>query len=256
MKKLFILLVLLCAGFSAALAQDLITTKSGEDVKAKVLEVGVSAVKYVKSSNPDGPVYTLPCEDILMIRYANGEKDVFVEKYEPRPDVYDNLRYRDYRHQYNPREYMQQPGDPYDPFASALVSYFIPGLGQCICGEWGRGLGFFFGTEVGFALSLGALASAASNNYDYYYSGGQGRYHQDEGQFLAGLTMLAGTCALYIWNIADARRVARVKNMYYQDKYGRNSELKLHIDPFVGLSPAAATPGTNLAGGLSLKLEF
>ena len=87
MKKLFVLLVMLCAGFSAALAQDLITTKSGEDVKAKVLEVGVSAVKYVKSSNPDGPVYTLPREDILMILYANGEKDVFVEKDEPRPVV-------------------------------------------------------------------------------------------------------------------------------------------------------------------------
>ena len=80
MKRIVILFVLLCAGFSYAVAQDLITTRRGEDIQAKVLEVGIATVKYIKTSNPDGPVFTVPRGDILMIRFANGEKEMFYEE--------------------------------------------------------------------------------------------------------------------------------------------------------------------------------
>lgn len=74
---LFVFIVLL--GF-ASYAQDIITTKKGEDIKAKVLEITIQEVKYKKVENPDSPIYTLLKSDILMIRYENGSKDIFNEE--------------------------------------------------------------------------------------------------------------------------------------------------------------------------------
>ena len=74
---LFIFIVLL--GFTSY-AQDIITTKKGEDIKAKVLEITIHEVKYKKVENPDSPIYTLLKSDILMIRYENGSKDIFNEE--------------------------------------------------------------------------------------------------------------------------------------------------------------------------------
>ena len=73
---LFVFIVLL--GFTSY-AQDIITTKKGEDIKAKVLEITIQEVKYKKVENPDSPIYTLLKSDILMIRYENGSKDIFNE---------------------------------------------------------------------------------------------------------------------------------------------------------------------------------
>jgi len=61
-------------------AQDIITTKKGEDIKAKVLEITIQEVKYKKVENPDSPIYSLLKSDILMIRYENGSKDIFNEE--------------------------------------------------------------------------------------------------------------------------------------------------------------------------------
>lgn len=74
---LFVFIVLL--GFTSY-AQDIITTKKGEDIKAKVLEINIHEVKYKKVENPDSPIYTLLKSDILMIRYENGSKDIFNEE--------------------------------------------------------------------------------------------------------------------------------------------------------------------------------
>lgn len=64
-----------------AYSQDLITTKKGEDIQAKVLEINTSQVKYKKTDNLEGPTYTILKSDVLMIRYANGSKDIFAESF-------------------------------------------------------------------------------------------------------------------------------------------------------------------------------
>jgi hypothetical protein len=38
-------------------SQDVITTRSGESIQAKVLEVGQTEIKYKKFDNPEGSVY-------------------------------------------------------------------------------------------------------------------------------------------------------------------------------------------------------
>ena len=65
-----------------AYSQDLITTKKGEDIQTKVLEINTTEVKYKKADNLEGPIYTILKSDILIIRYANGTKDVFNEEKE------------------------------------------------------------------------------------------------------------------------------------------------------------------------------
>ena len=79
MKK--VIGILLFVLFSNALvAQDIITKKDGEDIQAKVLEVLTSEIKYKKFDFQDGPTYTELKSNILMIRYENGLKDIFVQE--------------------------------------------------------------------------------------------------------------------------------------------------------------------------------
>jgi hypothetical protein len=66
---------LLTATFSYA--QDNIVLRNGEEIAAKVLEVSPTELKYRKTTNPDGPIYTSPVRDVLLIKYANGTKDNF-----------------------------------------------------------------------------------------------------------------------------------------------------------------------------------
>ncbi len=88
MKNL--LFVLLCLLGVSSYAQDIITTKKGEDIKAKVLEITIQEVKYKKVENPDSPIYTLLKSDILLIRYENGSKDIFNEETKETPKVVKN----------------------------------------------------------------------------------------------------------------------------------------------------------------------
>lgn len=59
------------------ISQDIITTKSGEDILAKVLEVNPSEIKYKKYGNDESPLYTILKSDLVMIRYDDGTKDIF-----------------------------------------------------------------------------------------------------------------------------------------------------------------------------------
>ncbi|WP_461117027.1 hypothetical protein [Spirosoma jeollabukense] len=56
--------------------QDNIILKNGSEIQAKVLEVSPGQIKYRRQDNPDGPIYTTGTTDVLLIKYANGTKDV------------------------------------------------------------------------------------------------------------------------------------------------------------------------------------
>jgi hypothetical protein len=60
-----------------ACAQDLITTRSGEQIRSKVLEVGPADVRYKKFDNIDGPTYMLLRSEVMSIVYENGTSDIF-----------------------------------------------------------------------------------------------------------------------------------------------------------------------------------
>jgi len=76
MKKTATIILLLVSILSAH-AQDIITKTNGDDIKAKVLEVTQTDIKYKRFESPDGPAYTISKADVLMIRYQDGTKDIF-----------------------------------------------------------------------------------------------------------------------------------------------------------------------------------
>ena len=82
-RRTFLFFTTLCICVVNAFAQDVITMKNGDDIQALVQEIGDVDIKYKKFDNPNGPNYTLKKAEILLIRYANGSKDVFLDNPAP-----------------------------------------------------------------------------------------------------------------------------------------------------------------------------
>lgn len=76
MRKFFLFIILMCT-IEMAYAQDIIVTKDGSLIEAKVTEIGDTNIKYKKWSNQNGPIYTLNINQVFSIKYQNGEKEVF-----------------------------------------------------------------------------------------------------------------------------------------------------------------------------------
>lgn len=76
MKKLvFVFVAVLSTAFS--FAQDVITKSNGDEIKAKVLEVSQTEIKYKKFDNLNGPTFAISKNEVFMVKYENGSKDVF-----------------------------------------------------------------------------------------------------------------------------------------------------------------------------------
>ncbi len=57
-----------------------------------------------------------------------------------------NAQYRIEKKQFDYRSYTPQVGDLYNPAVAGLSSLLVPGLGQMLSGETGRGLAFLAGS--------------------------------------------------------------------------------------------------------------
>ena len=156
---------------------------------------------------------------------------------------------------YDYRMYTPQFGDPYNPALSGVCSFIMPGLGQMISGEVGRGLAFLGGTYgcmmvgmVGFAMVTGSSAQ-----YDYYQAG---TYRPNSmgitglGLTLVGFTAMTG---VYIWSIVDAVNVAKVNNMYIQN-LRKTTSLDIQLAPYVSQINIDNKIDTPI--GLSLLVKF
>lgn len=75
----FLLLLTTLFSFFAATAQDILTKKNGDELQVKVLEIGLSEIKYKSFDNLEGPTYSVPKAEIFSIKYKNGAKDVFTD---------------------------------------------------------------------------------------------------------------------------------------------------------------------------------
>ena len=62
--------MLLCASF--ANAQDLIQLKSGKTEEVQILEINKEKIKFKKSSNLNGPTYSVKLEKVASVKYENG----------------------------------------------------------------------------------------------------------------------------------------------------------------------------------------
>lgn len=78
MKKLFLLFTLLISLLTSK-SQDIIFKKDGKELQAKVLEVMPDLVKYKIYSSLEGPIYSEYISEILLIKYEDGRKDIFID---------------------------------------------------------------------------------------------------------------------------------------------------------------------------------
>ena len=241
------ILLLFCI---AATAQDVITTKDGEDIQAKVLEITQTDIKYKKYSNPDGPIYSISKSEVLIVRYENGEKEVFkdiTKNYKPNTtyNVKEGMSYSEYKDFYDKKMYVHQLGDPYNPSGAGVASFFIPGLGQGIADEWGRGALFFL-ANLGLGIGSG-ITYYGMLNYREPYKTNNTYYF---------LIITATRLAIDIWSITDAVKIAKVKNMYNQDIRGkRTAQLDCTLTPFITTTPTLRNDNTAITG-LSLNFSF
>lgn len=79
-------MVMLCSFLQKnGMAQDIIVFKNGDELKTKVTEVTNKDVKYKKFTKLNGPIFISPTNEISMIKYENGETEIFKEISNPTP---------------------------------------------------------------------------------------------------------------------------------------------------------------------------
>lgn len=72
-------------------AQDIIIMRNGKEIQAKVAKINNDNIEYKKWTNQYGPIYTVPKQDVFLIKYVNGDKDIFTdEDTQPKPQQSSN----------------------------------------------------------------------------------------------------------------------------------------------------------------------
>ena len=136
--------------------------------------------------------------------------------------------YKQNKTKYDFRSYQPQVGDPYNPGVAGVTSFLIPGLGQMISNEGGRGaafLGGYAGCLVIYGAGVGSMVTDGSGS----------------GLALVGL---AGALTVNIWSIVDAVRVAKVNNMAWQDRQSSS----FRMQPGMNVTPGGeAIPSLTMA---------
>lgn len=83
MKIALLILALSCCLMNDLPAQGIIIMKNGDEITVKVTEVSSQSIRYKKFDNPEGPLYTADKNDVFMIKYQNGTKDIFGQQNPP-----------------------------------------------------------------------------------------------------------------------------------------------------------------------------
>jgi len=146
-----------------------------------------------------------------------------------------DAQYKINKTKYDYQEYVFQPGDKYVVGLAGVASFVIPGLGQIVCNEVIRGIGFFAGYCAGWGLFINGYGT-------FWYSG-------EAGGTLLGLAIAIG---MDICSTVDAVRVAKVNNLAFRDK--NNLAYNFSISPYI--DPAAIPISGKPITGLSLSFKF
>lgn len=261
MKKIFVIIALLAGTAFLAGAQDLITKNDGTDIRAKILEISSSEVKYKSWDNQEGPTFIMDASEILLIRFENGENYV-IEKKAPKPDaphlftsdasILENsgLKYRDLKEFYNSNDYDQLYRPRYG-LGYPWLNLLIPGLAQYCMSESGLGTRFLLMYAGGVIL-----CRIGASMYTSVYTA-DGRYVSSTSNGFGNALIIAG-CATFIgasiWSIVNAHDVAKVKSLYTEDMRNYNRGYSLSLTPT--LQYAFTPTGLQPAPGIGLRLTF
>jgi hypothetical protein len=87
MKRLSLSLLFIICSFSLLSAQDVIYSKDGTKIEAKVIRIDSSVIEFKIWSDQDGPSLMIKTSDIVMIDYANGNRDMFPKVNEHKEEI-------------------------------------------------------------------------------------------------------------------------------------------------------------------------
>lgn len=242
-----VLFVLLFSSTSGLFSQDIITKKDGSEIEAKVTEVGTNEVKYLRFGTTS-PIYTLLKSEIFMIKYENGDKDVFNEVSVPAQQqevIADNTVVSDQnqkKYKYTLGKTINPVGGRKSPFGSGIASFFIPGLGQFINGDVGAGF-IFLGSNI--VCNLVWMSAFEVDAYgDVYY---------DEDVFTIGFI---GAVITNVLAIIDAAKIANRVNIARGYKLADDTYLKIQPTLIPQHNGLSLSTNNNFAYGLSFRLSF
>lgn len=171
------------------------------------------------------------------------------------------MKYNELKSIYSTKGYIKADTDPYSPGWNAFASFVVPGLGQVIARETGRGIGFFGAstalTVFGYYEAVRLLDNVekdASGNYIKDASGSI--VFKDESaakrQVILMFAASLSEIVVDIWACIDAAKVSKVKNLYNRDLN------KYSLEPSLYPSFQAVQTGNGyaLAPGLTFALSF
>jgi hypothetical protein len=87
MKHLFFFALFLLFSYIPLHAQDTLVKRNGEKIAGKVLEVGITELKYKRADAPDGPLYVAAKWELRYVVYAGGRKESFEDAVPSPPPV-------------------------------------------------------------------------------------------------------------------------------------------------------------------------
>ena len=158
-------------------------------------------------------------------QYISSNADGTIKEIKP------GMKYRELKKYYDYKDYTKESGQYRSPGGVGVASYFIPGLGEMICGEGWRGTAFLGGWLACHFVTLVGISELSDA---VYWSG------------------IAGAQALRIISCVDAIRVAKVKNMYKHDLEGNS----LEVDMYPSMNCIKTAEGIQPPAGLTLALRF
>jgi len=78
----YLIFVLLLSGASVY-AQDIITLRNGDEIRARVLEISSSELRYKRFDNLEGPTIIVPRNDVFFINYEDGTREIITSLSKP-----------------------------------------------------------------------------------------------------------------------------------------------------------------------------
>jgi len=223
MKNLLILFAVMGTGI-VLYAQDVILKKDGSEIIAKVIEITEQQIKYNDFDFQTGPIRNINISEVFMIKYENGQKEVFKEQTttSPSPEKFDNNTFTDlktefYRIGTNDSEMLIFFKN------NNFTKYYNAFESACRARNTGRKL-----LGAGIGLTAGGLVCAAigitvgyNNSYNNSY------YSNNDPYILLACAGMAFMCvgdvltiaSIPVSAIAGARKKA-IKNNFAREYFG------------------------------------
>lgn len=156
------------------------------------------------------------------------------------------MKYKEIKKLYNPKEYESTLSDRYSPAWSGVASFVIPGLGQMVSGEVGRGFAWLGGGVACLIVTgtgNGLLQAGTENDNPGLRTTGR----------ILSLVGTLSLAAVDICSLIDAIKVAKVKNMYEQD-LRKKADVNVALYPSVNYIPTGN--GAQTTTGFTLAFNF